>query len=174
MLWKCCTQYARRSGKLSSGHRTGKDQFSFQFPKKGIAKECANYYTIALIPHASKAMLKILHARIQRYVNWEISDVKARFSKGTGIRGQIANIHWIIEKAREFQKNYFCFTNYAKAFWLCGSHKTGKFLEMGVPDHFTCLLRDHMQVKKQQLQLDSQDSVVVMSQVGRKWWISRT
>ena len=79
-------------------------------PKKGNAKECSNYHTIALISHTSKVMLKILQARLQQYVNQEIPDVKAGFSKGRGTRDQIANIHWIIEKSRQFQINiYFCF-----------------------------------------------------------------
>ena len=89
-------------------------------------------------------MLKILQARLQQYVNREFPDVQAGFGKGRGTRDQIANICWIIEKAREFQKNiYFCFIDYAKAF-DCGDHnKLWKFLqEMGTPDHFTCLLRN--------------------------------
>ena len=86
-------------------------------PKKGNAKECSNYRTIAFISHASKVMLKILQARLQQYVNCEIPGVQACFRKGRGTRDQIANICWIMEKAREFQKNiYFCFTDYAKAF----------------------------------------------------------
>ncbi|XP_055254769.1 uncharacterized protein LOC129538573, partial [Moschus berezovskii] len=86
-------------------------------PKKGNAKECSNYLTIALISHASKVMLKILQARLQQYVNRELPDVQAGFRKGRGTRDQIANIRWIMEKAREFQKNiYFCFIDYAKAF----------------------------------------------------------
>ena len=86
-------------------------------PKKGNAKECSNYRTIALISHTSKAMLKILQARLQQYVNREFPDVQAGFRKGRGTRDQIVNIHWIIKKAREFQKNiYFCFIDYAKAF----------------------------------------------------------
>ena len=86
-------------------------------PKKGNARECSNYPTIALISHASKVMLKILQARLQQYVNWEFPDVEAGFRKGRGIRDQIANTCWIMEKAREFQKNiYFCFIDYAKAF----------------------------------------------------------
>ena len=84
-------------------------------PKKDNAKECSNYRTIALISHASKVMLKILQARLQQYVNRELPDVQAGFRKGRGTRDQIANIRWIIEKAREFQKNiYFCFIDYAK------------------------------------------------------------
>ena len=86
-------------------------------PKKGNAKECSNYGTVALISHASKVMFKILQARLQQYVNWELPDVQAGFRKGRGTRDQIANIRWIIENAREFQKNiYFCFIDYAKAF----------------------------------------------------------
>ena len=84
--------------------------------KKGNAKECSNYRTIALISHASEVMLKILQARLQQYVNRELPDVQAGFRKGRGTRDQIANIFWIIKKAREFQKNiYFCFIDYAKA-----------------------------------------------------------
>ena len=86
-------------------------------PKKGNAKECSNYCTIALISHASKVMIKILQARLQQYVNHELPDVQAGFRKGRGTRDQIANIRWMIKKAREFQKNiYFCFIDYAKAF----------------------------------------------------------
>ena len=86
-------------------------------PKKGNAKECSNYHIIVLISHASKVMLKILLARLQQYVNRELPDVQAGFRKGRGTRDQIANIRWIMEKAREFQKNiYFCFVDYAKAF----------------------------------------------------------
>ena len=86
-------------------------------PKKGNAKECSNYRTIALISHTSKVMLKILQARLQQYVNHELSDVQAGFRKGRGTRDQIASIRWIIEKAREFQENiYFCFIDYTKAF----------------------------------------------------------
>ena len=86
-------------------------------PKKGNAKECSNYFTIELISHASKVMLKILQDRLQQYVNRELPDVRVGFRKGRGTRDQIADIHWIIEKARQFQKNvYFCFIDYAKAF----------------------------------------------------------
>ena len=117
MLLKCCTKYASKFEKFSSGHRTGKGQFSFQSPKKSNAKECSNYRTIALISHASKVMFKILQARLQQYVNHELPDIQAGFRNGRGTRDQIANIHWIIKKAREFQKNiYFFLTEYAKAF----------------------------------------------------------
>ena len=86
-------------------------------PKKGDVKECSNYRTVALISHASKVMLKILQARLQQYMNHELADVQICFRKGRGTRDQIANICWMMEKAREFQKNiYFCFIDYAKAF----------------------------------------------------------
>ena len=105
-------------------------------------KEYSNYCTIALISHASKAMLKILQARLHQYVNHKLPDVQAGFRKGRGTRDQIANIHWIIEKGREFQKNiYFCFIDYAKAFNCVDHNKLWKILkEMGIPDHRTCLL----------------------------------
>ena len=115
MLWKCCTQYPSKSGKLSSGHRTGKGQFFIPTPKKGSAKECSSYHTIVLTSYASKVMLKILQARLQQYLNHELLDVQARFRKGRGTRDGIANICWIIEKAKEYQKN-ICF-----CFWLCQS-----------------------------------------------------
>ena len=113
-------------------------------PKKGNAKECSNYRTIALISHASKVMLKILQARLQQNVNRELPDVQAGFKKGRGTRDQISNIRWIMEKAREFQKNiYFCFIDYAKAFDCVDHNKLWKILkEMGIPDHLTCLLRN--------------------------------
>ena len=106
-------------------------------PKKGNAKECSNSCTIALISHASKVMLKILQARLQQYVNRELSDVQAGFRKGRGTRDQIANICWITEKAREFQKNvYFCFIDYTKAFDCVDHNKLWKILkEMGIPHH---------------------------------------
>ena len=103
MLWKCYTQHASKFEKLSGGHRTGKDQFSFQSQRKAMPKN-AQMTAIALLSHASKVMLKILQARLQQYVNWEIPDVQAGFRKGSGTRDQIANICWIIKKAREFQK----------------------------------------------------------------------
>ena len=113
-------------------------------PKKGNAKECSNYCTVALISHAGKVMLKMLQARIQQYVNCELPDIQAGFTKGRGTRDQIANVHWIIKKAREFQKNiYFCFIDYAKAFDCVDHNKLWKiFIEMGIPDPLTCLLRN--------------------------------
>ena len=113
-------------------------------PKKGNAKECSNYRTIALISHASKVMLKILQTRLQKYINCELPDVQAGFRKGRGTRDQIAKFRWIMEKAREFQKDiYFCFIDYAKAFDCVDHNKQWKILkEMGIPDHLTCLLRN--------------------------------
>ena len=113
-------------------------------PEKGNAKECSDYCTIALISYASKIMLKILQTRLQQYVNREIPDVQAGFRKGRETRDQIANICWIIEKAREFQKNiYCCFIDYTKAFDYVDHNKLWKVLkEMGIPDHLTCLLRN--------------------------------
>ena len=112
-------------------------------PKKGNAKECSNYLTIALISHASKVTLKILPARLQQYMNCELPDVQAGVRKGRGTRDQIASIHWIIEKAREFQKSiYFCFIDY-KAFDRVDHINLWKILrEVGIADNLTCLLRN--------------------------------
>ena len=123
-------------------------------PKKGNAKECSNYCTTAFISHASKVMLKIFQARLQQYVNWELPDAQVGFRKGRGIRDQIANIHWMTKKAREFQKNiYFCFIDYAKAF-DCVDQQTGKFFKRWEyqttwPGSWEIC----MQVKRQQLEL---------------------
>ena len=113
-------------------------------PEKDNPKECSDYLTIALISHASKVMLKILQARLQQYVNCEVPNVQAGFRKGGRTRDQIAHICWIIEKAREFQKNiYFCFINYAKAFDCVDHNKLWEILkEMGIPDQLTSLLRN--------------------------------
>ena len=122
ILWKCCTQYASKFGKLSSSHRTGKSQFTFQSQER----QCQSMLKLphnCIISHASKSMLKILQARLQQYVNCELPDVQAGFRKGSGTRDQIGNIHWIIKKARAFQKSiHFCFIHYAKAF-DCVDHK---------------------------------------------------
>ena len=109
---------------------------SHSSPKERQCQRCSNYRTIALISHASKVMLKILQARLQQYMNCEIPDVQAGFRKGRGTRDQIAKIHWIMEKAREFQKNiYFFFIDYAKAFDCVDHKKLWKILkEMEIPD----------------------------------------
>ena len=143
ILRKCCTQYASKFGKLSSGHRTGKGQFSFQSQRKEMPK---NGETTAQL-HSSHSLAN----NAQNYLNqtstvhdpWT-SDVQAGFSKGRGTRGQIVNICWIIEKARAFQKNiYFCLIDYTKAFDCVDHNKLWKLLqEMGIPDHLTYLLRN--------------------------------
>ena len=116
----------------------------------------STYNTTVLISHVSKVMLKILHASLQHYVSQKLSDVQDGFRKGRGTRDQIANICWIIEKAKEFQKNiYFCFIDYAKAFDSVDHKKLWKILkELEIPDHLTCLLRNPLQVKKKHLELD--------------------
>ena len=118
MFLKCCTQYASilKTQQWPQEQDQKKSVF-IPIPKECNAKECSNYCIIALISHAIKVMLKIFQARLQQYVNRELPDVQTGFSKARGTRDQIANILWIIGKAREFQKNvYFCFTDYAKAF----------------------------------------------------------
>ena len=122
---------------------TGLENLVFiPIPKKGNAKESSNYHTVALISHISKVMLKILQARLQQYVNRELPDVQAGFRKCRGTRDQVANIFWIIRKARKFQKSiYFCFIDYAKVFvWITTNWKI--LQEMGIPDHLTCILRN--------------------------------
>ena len=121
--------------------------------KKGNPKECSNYHTIALISHASK---EILQARLKQYVNRELPDVQAGFRKVRGTRYQIANIRWIIEKARELQKNiYFCFIDYAKAFDCVDHNKLWKIMkDMGIQTTWPASWETCMQVRKQQLELD--------------------
>ena len=116
MLWKCCIQYASKFGKLSSGHRTGKGQFSFQSQKKGNAKECSNYCTIL-----SKVMLKIFQARLQQYMNHELPDVQAGFRKGGD---HIANICWNTEKIRVPEKHLLLLYWLCQRLWLCRSQQT--------------------------------------------------
>ena len=106
MLWKCCTQYTSRFGKLQQWPWSWKKSVSIPIPKKGNAKECSNYHAIALISHASKVMLKILQARLQQYMNRELPDVQAGFRKGRGTRNQIANIRWIIKKQESSRKTF--------------------------------------------------------------------
>ena len=129
----------------NSAVATGLEKVSFHSnPKERQCQKCSNYHTIALISSASNVMLKILQARLQQYVNSEIPDVQAGFRKGRGTRDQIANICWIIENAREFQKTiYFCFIAYAKAFDCVDHNKLWTILkEKGIPGHLTCLLRN--------------------------------
>ena len=123
-------------GKTQQWPQDWKKSVFIPIPKKGNAKECSNYCTIAFISHTSKVILKILQARLQQYINRELPDAQARLRKGRGTRDQIANICWIIKKAREFQKNiYFCFIYYDKAFDCVDQNKLWKILkEMGIAD----------------------------------------
>ena len=135
------------------------ERVSFHFnTQKGNAKECLIDCIIALISHASKVMLKILQYRLQQDINRELPDVQARFRKGKGTRDQIVNIHWIIKKEKEFQKNiYFCFIDYAKAFDCVDHNELWKILqEMGIPDHLICLLRNLYAGQEQQLEMDTE------------------
>ena len=154
MLWKCCTQYASKFGKLSSGHRTGK--VFIPIPKKGNAKECPSYRTIALISHASKIMLKILQARLQHYVNREFPDVQAGFRKGRGTRDQIVNIHWIIEKAESSRKiSTSALLTMPKPLIVWTTVKSGKCLKRWeYQTTWPASWETCMQVRKQQLELD--------------------
>ena len=142
----------------NSAVATGLEKVSFHSnPKERQSQRMLKLHTIALISHASKVMLKILQTRLQQYVNHELPDVQVGFRKDSGTRDQTVNIHWIIEKAREFQKNiYFCFIDYAKTFDCVDHNKLWKILkEVGIPGHLTCLLKETcLQVRKQQLELD--------------------
>ena len=156
MLWKCCTQYACKFGKLSSGHRTGKFQFSFQSQRKAIPK---NAQTTAQLhsSHTSKVILKILQARLPQYMNCEFPDVQAGFRKSRGTRDQIASICWIIEKAREFQKKLSISASLTMLKPLIVWIKTncGKFFKRW--DYQTTLPASWeicMQIKKEQLEPD--------------------
>ena len=128
----------------NSAVATGLEKVSFHFnPKERQSKECSNYRKIALISHSSKVLLKILQARLQQYVNCELPDVQAGFRKGRGTRNQIANICWIMEKARVPEKHIFLFIDYANAFYCVDQNKLWKILkEMGIPHHLICLLRN--------------------------------
>ena len=129
----------------NSAVTTGLEKVSFiPIPKKGNAKECSNYCTIALISHASKVMLKILQARLQQYVNCELQNVQASFRKGRGTRHQIASIRWIMEKARVSEKtSTSALLTTPKPLTMLVTTNCGTFLqEMGIPDHLTCLLRN--------------------------------
>ena len=130
--------------KTQQGPQDWKRSVFLPVPRKGNAKECSKNHTTALISHASKVMLIILQARLQKYMNHEHPDVQAGFRKGRRTRDQIANICWIIEKVSEFQKNiYFCFIYHAKIFDCMDHNKLWKILqETGIPDHLGCLLRN--------------------------------
>ena len=149
MLWKWCTV-------------TGLEKVSFHSnPKERQCQKCSNYYTTALISDTTKVMVKILQARLQQYVNHELPDVQAGFRKGRGIRDQMANICWIIKKAREFQKTSIsALLTMPKPLtvWITINWKILK--EMQIPDHLSCLLRNLYAVRKQQLELDMKQKLV--------------
>ena len=162
MLWKCCTQYVSKLGKLSSGHR--KRSVFIPIPKKGNAKECSSYCTIVLISQVSEVILKILQASLQLYVNCELTDVQAGFRKGRVTRNQIANIHWIIEKAREIQKktSISALLTMPKPLTVWITRNCGKFFKRWeYQTTWPACWETCMQVRKQQLELD-------MEQTGSK------
>ena len=152
MLHSICQQI----WKPQQGPQDWKRSVFIPISKKSNAKKCSNYYTIALISHTSKVMLKILQARLQQYVNHELPNVKAGFRKDRGTRDQIDNIRWIIKKAREFQKNiYFCFLTMPKPLSVWITINCGKFWKRW--DYQTTLPASgetYMQVRKQHLELD--------------------
>ena len=156
MLWKCCTQNARKIWKAQQWPQDWKMSVFITIPKKGNAKECSNYHTTVLMSHASQVMLKILQARLPQYMNRELPDVQAGFRKGRGTRDQIDNIRWIIKKAREFQKNInFCFTDCAKPLTVWITTNCGKFFKRWeYQTTWPASLETCMQVRKQQLELD--------------------
>ena len=156
MLWKCCTQYVSKFGKQQWPHDWKRSVF-IPVPKKGNAKECSNYCTIALISHASKEMLKILQARLQQYVNCELPDVQAGFRKGRGTTDQTTNIRWIIEKAREFQKKTSTSASLTmlKPLTVWITINCGKFWKRWeYQTTWPSSWETYMQVRKQQLELD--------------------
>ena len=156
MLWKCCTQYASKFGKLSSGHRTRKRSILIPIPKKGNAKECSNYCTIALISNASKVMLKILQARLQQYMNRELPDIQADFRKGRRTR-DLCQHPLDHRKSKSSRKTSISDLLTVPKTDCVDHNKLGKFrkrwqYQVTWPASWeTC-----MQVRKQQLELDMQ------------------
>ena len=153
--WRCESAALNMPANLENSAQDWKRSVFIPIPKKGNAKEGSNYCTIALISHPSKEMLKILQARLQQYMNCELPNVKTGFRKGRGTRDQIANIHWIAKKAKEFQKKYLLMLYWlSQSLWLCGSPQTGKFFKKW--EYQTTLSASWeicMQVRKQQLEL---------------------
>ena len=145
MLWKCYTQYASKFGKLSSGHRTGKGHFSFQSQRKAIpntAQTTIQFHSFHMLAKWCSKFSK--RGRLQQYMNCEVPDVQAGFRKGRGTRDQIANICWIIKKSKGFLVKHLLLLYWLhQSLWLCGSQQPWKILqEVGIPDNFTCLLRN--------------------------------
>ena len=143
MLLKCCMQYASKFGKCSSGHRTGKGQYSFQSQRKAMPKSVQTTTQLHSTHMASKVMLKILQPRLQHYINRELPDFQAGFRKDRGNRDQIAK-YWIIKNVRGFWKNIYSYLiDYPKAFNSVDHNKLWKILkERGIPEHLTCLPRN--------------------------------
>ena len=143
MLLKCCTQYASKFGKLSSGHKTGQDQFSFQSQRTAMPKNVQTTTQLHSSHMLAKVMVKILQTRLQQYVNRELLDVQAWFRKGRGTRDQIATIRWIIEMQKSSRKtSTSALLTMLKPLTVWITTNCGKFFEMGIPDHLTCLLRN--------------------------------
>ena len=139
---RCCIHYVcQQIQKTQQWPQNWKRLILIPVPMSST-KECANHWTIALISHASKVMLKILYAKLQHYTNQELRDVQAGFRKGRGTRDQTANIHWIIKKARDFQKNISVPLTRLKPLIVWIMTNCGKLLQMGIPNHFICLLRN--------------------------------
>ena len=139
MLLMCCTQYASKFGKLSSGHRT----VFIPIPKNSNAKECSNCSKIALISHTSKVILKILQARLQQYMNHELPDVQAEFRKGRGTEIKLPTCMDHRKSKRVPEKHLLLFNWLGQSIWLCGAQQNWKILiELGIPDHIPCLLRN--------------------------------
>ena len=138
MLWKCCTQYASKFLKLSGGHKTGKGQFSFQSQRRTVPKNVPTTVPLCF-SHTSKVMLKILQARLQQYMNWELPDVQAGFRKGRETRDQTANICWIMEEARGFWKNICTSLTILEPLTVWNTTNWKILKDMGIPDHLTCL-----------------------------------
>ena len=163
MLWKCCTQYASKFGKLSSNHRTGKGQFSFQSQRKAMPKDAQTrkdaQTTTQLHSSHTLVMLKILQARLQKYMNHELPDVQTGSRKGSGTRDQITNLCRIIRKAREVQKNiYFCFLTMPKPLTMWATTNSGKFLKRWeYQATWSASWEICIQVRKQQLELGMEE-----------------
>ena len=156
MLWECYTQYVIKFGKLSSGHRTGKRSVFIPIPKKGNAKECSNYHTIALISHASKLMPKILRAKLQQYMNHEVPEFHARLRKVRGTRDQISNIRRIIRKAKSSRKTSIsALLTMSKSSTMWITINFGKFWKRWeYQTTWPASWETCVQVRKQQLELD--------------------
>ena len=156
MLWKCCTQsICQQIWKTQQWPQDWKKPVFIPIPKKGNAKECSDYHTVALISHASRVMLKVLQARLQQYVNWELPDVQDGFTKGRGTRDQIANIHQIIEKSKRVSEKHLLLPYWPRqSLQLCGSQQTMDNSSRDGNTTWPASWEICMQVKKQQVEPD--------------------